>query len=104
MTLLIDVHVEWSRDHYRFRFRLVCNALRLAIWLVLQGRPGCFFVLLAVVCSSWVPTNCGTSRRSIAFAEGRDSLSYVAAANCMASRCLHYRGLTFEPLQYMHWG
>ena len=43
---------------------------------------------MAVVCSSWVPTNCGTSKRSIAYAEGNSGLDYVAAANCMTSRSL----------------
>ena len=59
---------------------------RLAIWLILQGRPDQFFCLIAVVCSSWVPTNCGTSRRSIAYPEGNTRHAYVVAANQMASR------------------
>ena len=62
---------------------------RLAIWLLLQARPGDFFCLIAMVCSSWVMTNAGTSRRSISLPEGNTSLAYVAAANCMASRPLN---------------
>ena len=64
------------------------NTDRLAIWLILQGRPSEFFCLMAVVCSSWVPTNAGTSRRCVAYAEGKVELPYIAAANCMVSRLL----------------
>lgn len=58
------------------------------MWLVLQAKESEFFVLLATVCSSWVHINCGTSRRSQLFPEGREDLEYVRQANTMASRKL----------------
>lgn len=64
------------------------SQIRICIWLVLQCRAGDFFTLIAIVCSSWVPVNIATSKRSIAFATGNTSLSYVAEANCMCSRLL----------------
>ncbi|CAE7470841.1 unnamed protein product, partial [Symbiodinium necroappetens] len=69
-------------------YRLLWAEIRLAIWLVLQGRLDSFYVLLATVCSSWVPTNAGTSKRSIIYAEGNTKLPYVADANCLTSRRL----------------
>ena len=62
--------------------------VRLCIWLVLQCKPKDFFGLLAVVCSSWVPVNSGTHKRSVAFADGKTSLTCVAEANCMCARFL----------------
>ena len=61
---------------------------RICIWLVLQCAHEDFFGLLAIVCSSWVPINIATSKRSVVLPEGNTSLSYVANANCMCSRCL----------------
>ena len=59
---------------------------RMAIYLLTQCRPGNFFVLLGMVCSSWVHINVGTSRRSILLPEGREDLIYIQWANSMASR------------------
>ncbi|CAE7246780.1 unnamed protein product, partial [Symbiodinium sp. CCMP2456] len=64
------------------------SGLALAIWLVLQGRLDSFYVLLATVCSSWVPTNAGTSKRSVIYAEGNTKLPYIADANCLTSRSI----------------
>ena len=79
-----------------FLFNTNCKRLqttiRICIWLVLQCRHADFFGLLAIVCSSWVPINIATSKRSVALPEGNTALSYVANANCMCSRFL---GLQF---------
>lgn len=61
---------------------------RIAIWLILQAKEDDFFVLLAVVCSSWVPVNQGTHRRSIACPSGNTAYGYVSDANCMVARKL----------------
>ena len=62
--------------------------LRLAIWLILNGREGELFVLLATVCSSWIHLNRGTSKRSQICPEGDRSRLYVRQANMMVSRIL----------------
>ena len=61
---------------------------RMAIWLILQEKEQDFFVLLAVVCSGWVPVNAGTHRRSIAHPAGNMAHGYVGDGNCMCSRNL----------------
>ena len=44
--------------------------------------------ILAPVCSSWVPVNLGTSKRTKAHPLGDTSLQYVRSANTMVSRTL----------------
>ena len=98
---LILIQIKRSSKGYMycklcFLFNTNCKRLqttiRICIWLVLQCRHADFFGLLAIVCSSWVPINIATSKRSVALPEGNTALSYVANANCMCSRFL---GLQF---------
>ena len=60
--------------------------LRLGIWLLLQCKEDEFLTMWGIVCSSWVQTNAGTSKRSILLPEGDTSRRYIRQANAMASR------------------
>lgn len=61
--------------------------LRLAVWVVLNGDPAGFFLLLAVVCTSFSAMNIATSKRSPATPWGRTELLHVAVPRpfCVAS-------------------
>lgn len=71
-----------------FQMEYAIVFLRICIWLILQSSPGNFYCLLAIVCSSWVPVNLATSKRSIAYPDGNTSRAYVAEANSMCARLL----------------
>ena len=83
------IHVVFVQHELQ---KFLRTTIRICIWLVLQCAEKDFFGLLAIVCSSWVPVNIATSKRSVALPEGNISLNYVANANCMCSRFL---GLQF---------
>lgn len=63
---------------------------RLAVWMVLQAKEGCFTALFALVCSSWVSINHYSSGRSVIYATGYVLRTRVQQANCMASRMLDW--------------
>lgn len=60
--------------------------LRTIIWMILCAKENAFWVLLGVVCSSWVSINRGTSKRSILCPSGDERHQYVKDANNMVSR------------------
>ena len=68
------------------RLEFMSSSHRLAIYLLLQCDPSNFFHLEALVCSSWVHINKGTSRRSYLVPEGDTTRPGIRAANRMASR------------------
>lgn len=67
---------------------MMLKPLRIAIWLIFQGTESEFYNILATVCTSWVPVNLGTSRRSIAYPDGNTKHAYVNDGNCMCARTL----------------
>ena len=69
---------------------LACQSslLRICIWLVLQAADSEFYSIIATVCTSWVPVNVGTSKRSMCYPDGNGKLPYVNDGNCMCARIL----------------
>lgn len=60
--------------------------LRMIIWMILSAKEDHFWVLMGIVCSSWVSINAGTSKRSLICPTGKETLGYVMDANTMVSR------------------
>ena len=61
---------------------------RLALATILNAKEGAFLTMCATVCSTFVQTNLGTSRRSWATPLGDISLKSVQEGNLLASRIL----------------
>ena len=59
---------------------------RLALATILNGKQNKFLVVAAPVCSSFVPINSGTHRRSLIDPLGRRDLPSVVAGNLLTSR------------------
>ena len=59
---------------------------RLIIMAVLRGKWGCFVVVLAIVCSSWVPASRGSTGRCLLVPQGNVLHKSVRDANKMVSR------------------
>ena len=64
------------------------NGYANALFLLLNQKPGNGLNPHAPVCSSWVPTNLGTSMRSKNFPLGDTGKKYVCQANVMVSRTI----------------
>ena len=58
------------------------------VYIILRTKEASGLSPWAPVCSSWVPINLGTSKRSKAFPLGHRRLSYVREANIMVSRTM----------------
>ena len=69
---------------------------RLCIWLLLQREEDHFLTSWGIVCSSWVQTNAGTSKRSILCPQGDTSKGYIKRANTMCARTLGWRIMFFS--------
>ena len=71
------------------------SALRLCLWLLLQGKRDELLAILAPVCSSWSMVNLFTSLRSELLPWGNCALVGVRRANKMISRCGCLRPTSF---------
>ena len=81
--------------HVQIRWAVIYLGLhaqiRLAVYAVLVAdEENGFAVLVALVCSSFVRTNQGTSMRDPLFPEGREDLPSVYESNMMLARLLHF--------------
>lgn len=66
----------------------IARCLRLAILMILGGRPGCLLALLGVVCSTWSVVNRATSMRDLLVPLGQLNFLSVRRGNKMVARTL----------------
>ena len=66
-----------------------CSALlRLAIYLILRGKPDKLVAHFGLKCSTWTPVNCATSSRSPCSSIGNLDFQSVKEGNALGSRLL----------------
>jgi len=90
LKLFVAMQIDLLNAHWffidSFTEMTLWAFLRTIIWMILCAKEDQFWVLMGVVCSSWVSINVGTSKRSVLCPTGDERLQYVIDANCMVSR------------------
>ncbi|CAE7339844.1 unnamed protein product [Symbiodinium sp. CCMP2456] len=74
------------RHHSNFMDLTHASGFLLACYFILRGRPENFFVMFAVMCSSFCKMNSGTSKRSKCNSIGFDAFPSVQASNMLLER------------------